>query len=196
MTDVFWFSFGFQSMKLNLSPNFCGDSARNFCSLMNPQQCQSENACNNMMMLYFLGPNPPLNITVVEQDVLYAFVRWTAPNDLNKDNYIYRVTWSQNGYSMSSRTVYSTELNITRLVPGKNYTVTVISSYNNKYSQPATMTFTAGIVQSNPLLGIITRLHHDQIHDTFQIYSCVFFQKFPLNILNYIFIPFCSMCTL
>jgi len=134
-----------------------------------------------MMMFHFLGPAPPLNITVVEQGVGFAFVRWTAPNDPNKDFYRYRVTWSQNGYSMSSRTVYSTELKITHLVPGKNYTVTVTSYYNIKYSQPATMAFTAGIVQSNPLLEIITRLQHEQIHDTFQIHSCVLFR----NILSF-----------
>ena len=107
-----------------------------------------------MMMFHFLGPAPPLNITVVEQDVGFAFLRWTAPNDPNKDSYRYHVTWTQNGHSMSSRTVYSTELNITHLIPGKNYTVTVTSSFNNKYSQPATMTFRAGIVQSNPMLKI------------------------------------------
>ena len=123
-------------------------------------------------MFYFLGPNPPLNITVVEQGVLFAFVRWTAPNDPNKDRYRYRVTWSQNGHS-SSTTVYSTERNITRLVPGKNYTVTVTSSYINTYSQPATTTFISGIVQSHPLHGIFTRLHHDRIYDTFHIHSCV-----------------------
>ena len=125
-----------------------------------------------MMMFYFLGPNPPLNITLVEQGVLFAFVRWTAPNDPNKDSYRYRVTWTRNGYS-SSTTVYSTEHNITSLVPGKNYTVTVTSSYISTYSQPATTTFTAGTVKSNPLLGIFTRLHHDRIYDTFHKHSCV-----------------------
>uniref|UniRef100_UPI00358E62E2 cubilin-like n=1 Tax=Myxine glutinosa TaxID=7769 RepID=UPI00358E62E2 len=95
-----------------------------------------------MIMLYFPAPSPPLDITVVEQDVMFASVRWTAPNDPNKNSYRYQVTWSQNRYSMNSRTVYGTELNITRLVPGKNYTVTVTSSYNGKYSQPATMAFT------------------------------------------------------
>uniref|UniRef100_A0A8C4NG47 Uncharacterized protein n=1 Tax=Eptatretus burgeri TaxID=7764 RepID=A0A8C4NG47_EPTBU len=88
------------------------------------------------------GPNPPLNITVVEQGVLFAFVRWTAPNDPNKDSYRYLVTWSRNGHSIST-TVYSTERNITSLVPGKNYTVTVTSSYISTYSQPATTTFIA-----------------------------------------------------
>uniref|UniRef100_UPI00359022B6 protein SpAN-like isoform X2 n=1 Tax=Myxine glutinosa TaxID=7769 RepID=UPI00359022B6 len=73
---------------------------------------------------------------------MFASVRWTAPNDPNKNSYRYQVTWSQNRYSMNSRTVFGTELNITRLVPRKNYTVTVTSSYNGKYSQPATMAFT------------------------------------------------------
>ena len=115
-----------------------------------------------MMMFYFLGPRAPLNITVIEQGVLFAFVRWTAPNDPNKDSYRYRVTWNGNGHS-SSTTVYSTERNITNLVPGKNYTVTVTSSYISTYSQPAATTFISGTVQSNSLLGIFTRFHHDRI---------------------------------
>uniref|UniRef100_UPI00358EC556 fibronectin-like isoform X1 n=1 Tax=Myxine glutinosa TaxID=7769 RepID=UPI00358EC556 len=89
------------------------------------------------------GPSPPMNLEVVEQDVGFAFVRWTAPNDPNKDNYTYHVTWYQSEYSMNSTTVHGAEINITSLTPGENYTLTVTSSYNNKYSQPATITFTA-----------------------------------------------------
>uniref|UniRef100_A0A8C4Q7T9 Uncharacterized protein n=1 Tax=Eptatretus burgeri TaxID=7764 RepID=A0A8C4Q7T9_EPTBU len=89
------------------------------------------------------GPSPPLNITVAKQDWSFASVKWTAPNDPNKDSYTYRVMWYLRRYSMNYKTVYNTEINITRLVPGGNYTLTVTSYYNNKYSLPATITFTA-----------------------------------------------------
>uniref|UniRef100_UPI00358F8946 receptor-type tyrosine-protein phosphatase eta-like n=1 Tax=Myxine glutinosa TaxID=7769 RepID=UPI00358F8946 len=89
------------------------------------------------------GPSPPMNLTVVEQGVGFAFVRWAAPNDPNKDSYNYHVIWYQLEYRMKSRTVYGTEINITSLIPGINYTVTVTSSYGNKSSLPATITFTA-----------------------------------------------------
>uniref|UniRef100_UPI00358E5EEF deleted in malignant brain tumors 1 protein-like n=1 Tax=Myxine glutinosa TaxID=7769 RepID=UPI00358E5EEF len=88
------------------------------------------------------GPSPPMNLTVVEQGVGFAFARWTAPNDPNKDNYTYDVTWYQYEYQKYSRTVHGTEINITSLTPARNYTLTVTSSYNNKYSQPTTITFT------------------------------------------------------
>ena len=193
MISVFCFSFGNQIMKLNISWNFCAYSARNLCSLMNPQQCQSENSCNNMMMFYFLGPRAPLNITVIEQGVLFAFVSWTAPNDPNKDRYRYRVTWSQNEQS-SSTTVYSTEHNMTSLVPGKNYTVTVTSSYISTISQPATTTFTAGTVQSKPTAR---NIHEVTPWSDIRYVSHTFLwfvQKYPWNILIYLFHPFWSIC--
>uniref|UniRef100_UPI00358F7E4D receptor-type tyrosine-protein phosphatase eta-like isoform X2 n=1 Tax=Myxine glutinosa TaxID=7769 RepID=UPI00358F7E4D len=89
------------------------------------------------------GPSPPMNLEVVEQGVGFAFVRWTAPNDPNKDNYTYHVTWYQSEYSMISTTMHGAEINITSLTLGENYTLTVTSSYNNKTSIPATITFTA-----------------------------------------------------
>uniref|UniRef100_UPI00358F80E0 uncharacterized protein n=1 Tax=Myxine glutinosa TaxID=7769 RepID=UPI00358F80E0 len=89
------------------------------------------------------GPSPPMNLTVVEQGVGFASLRWTAPNDPNTDNYTYDVTWYQYENWINSRTVYGTEINITSLITWKNYTVTVTSSYGNKSSLPATITFTA-----------------------------------------------------
>uniref|UniRef100_UPI00358E18B5 tenascin-like isoform X2 n=1 Tax=Myxine glutinosa TaxID=7769 RepID=UPI00358E18B5 len=88
------------------------------------------------------GPSPPMNLAVVEQGVGFAFVRWTAPNDPNKDNYTYDVTWYQYEYQKYSRTVHGTEINITSLTPARNYTVSVTSSHNSKSSLPATITFT------------------------------------------------------
>ena len=99
-----------------------------------------------MMSLHFAGPSPPTNLTVVEEGVGFASVRWTAPNDPNKDSYTYRVKLYLNEYHMNDRTVYSTEFTMTYLEPGYNYTVTVTSAANNKASLPATITFTAGIV--------------------------------------------------
>ena len=124
-----------------------------------------------MVMLYFIGPAPPLNITVVKQDLWFASVRWTAPNDPNKDSYTYHAKWYQNGYLVNSRTVYSTELNMTHLSPGRNYTLTVTSSYNNKASLPAAITFTAGIIQFDPL------------HKIFEIDSIVAYTIHFLHIL-------------
>uniref|UniRef100_UPI00358E89EB uncharacterized protein n=1 Tax=Myxine glutinosa TaxID=7769 RepID=UPI00358E89EB len=90
------------------------------------------------------GPAPPLNITVVERNVPFVSVRWTAPNDSNKDSYRYHVEWYRNTRQMHSTTVYNTEVTITHIVPRRNYTLTVTSYYNGKYSQPATIYFTTG----------------------------------------------------
>ena len=135
---------------------------------------------SNIIMLYFLGPSPPLDIMVVEQDIAFASVRWTAPNDPNKDSYTYHVKLYLNGYWMNYRIVYSTEVNFTHLAPGRNYTLTVNSSCNNKSSQPATITFTAGNVQFNPLHKIfeIDSIVTSTIH--FFIHSCVL----PRNVLS------------
>uniref|UniRef100_A0A8C4WXK8 Fibronectin type-III domain-containing protein n=1 Tax=Eptatretus burgeri TaxID=7764 RepID=A0A8C4WXK8_EPTBU len=90
------------------------------------------------------GPSPPTNLTVVEQGVGFATVRWTAPNDPNKDSYIYHVTCYQCGDNFNFKTVYRTECDFANLSPGNIYTVNVSSSNtNNKFSQPATITFTA-----------------------------------------------------
>uniref|UniRef100_UPI00358ED758 receptor-type tyrosine-protein phosphatase eta-like n=1 Tax=Myxine glutinosa TaxID=7769 RepID=UPI00358ED758 len=106
--------------------------------------CQSKNVCINRIMLYSLGPAPPLNITVVERNVPFVSVRWTAPNDSNKDSYRYHVELYRNTRLMYGTTVNNTEVTITRLAPGRNYTLTVTSDYNGKYSQPATISFTTG----------------------------------------------------
>uniref|UniRef100_UPI00358DE050 uncharacterized protein isoform X3 n=1 Tax=Myxine glutinosa TaxID=7769 RepID=UPI00358DE050 len=88
------------------------------------------------------GPSPPMNLTVVEQGIGFATLRWTAPNDPNKDSYRYDVIWYQNGF-LNYKAKFNPEINITSLSPETNYTVNVTSSYNNKDSLPATITFTA-----------------------------------------------------
>jgi len=139
-----------------------------FCSSTKPDHCWSKKVFVDMIMLYFLGPSPPLNITVVKQDLSFASVKWTAPNDPNKDSYTYRVMWYLRRDSMNYKTVYNTEINITRLVPGGNYTLTVTSYYNNTYSLPETITFIAGIVQFDPLHKIIERTALSQTWNIFK----------------------------
>ena len=87
-----------------------------------------------------------MNVTVLEQDIGFATVSWTAPNDPNKDKYSYLVTWSQNEYSVNSRIIKNTEFTIPNLSPGWNYTATIDTVYNNRHSIPVTINVTTGIV--------------------------------------------------
>ncbi|XP_056399931.1 receptor-type tyrosine-protein phosphatase H isoform X2 [Hyla sarda] len=81
-------------------------------------------------------PNAPGNLQGIAVNVSEIYINWTAPNDVNKNLYDYKVTWvdAEAIQNIASYTTKDTFFYTTSLFPGHLYNITVKSVIKNTAS--------------------------------------------------------------
>ncbi|KAG9481599.1 hypothetical protein GDO78_010699 [Eleutherodactylus coqui] len=86
-------------------------------------------------------PNAPRDLRGNAVSVSEIDVTWTAPTDVNEKSYVYMVTWDDKKISQTNTTTEK-HYNISKLLPGHLYTITVRSVIKNTSSVHYDETYT------------------------------------------------------
>ncbi|KAM6452434.1 receptor-type tyrosine-protein phosphatase H isoform 2-T2 [Liasis olivaceus] len=96
------------------------------------------NVCGDAVIIDAItAPNSPVNVRVESYSPHSLSIAWNPPKDPNATDYLYRISWTENGTQVGSDSIPTSSYTICRLKPGVLYLVQVNSNISGILSKPA-----------------------------------------------------------